>query len=106
MDETAENQCGAGKDVCTVGPNDGDAVGVLKVLALQPHAFTADDVQTLQLMAGLMGNALAHQMAFDTNQNLLRERSRALEALQSEMDLRNRYENFLRAVGCYKSYMA
>ena len=97
VDAEACRMVGAGSMIVAPLINDGDAVGVLKVLALQPHAFTADDVQTLQLMAGLMGNALAHQMAFDTNQNLLRERSRALEALQSEMDLRNRYENFLRA---------
>ncbi|MFZ5602575.1 MAG: diguanylate cyclase domain-containing protein [Pseudomonadota bacterium] len=97
VDAEACRLVGAGSMIVAPLIKDGDAAGVLKVLALQPHAFSADDAQTLQLMAGLMGSALAHQMAFDTNQTLLRERSRAIEALQSEMDLRNRYENFLRA---------
>lgn len=53
----------------------GKAVGVLKIMAQQAHAFSATDVQTLQLMAGLLGAELGHQVDFENNQRLLAERT-------------------------------
>lgn len=60
----------------------GDTVGVLKILSDKPSAFTEDDVKTLQLMAGLIGSALAHQISHDTTERLLEERTRALEEVR------------------------
>src|SRR5262249_57227228 len=46
------------------------AVGVLKVLSPQPGAFTDRDVQTLQLMSGLLAAALSHAAAYEAKQAL------------------------------------
>jgi len=42
--------------------HNGDAIGVLKILSDKPHAFSEDDVKTLQLMAGYIASGLAKQM--------------------------------------------
>lgn len=96
VDAEACKRVGAGSMIVAPLIHNAEAVGVLKVVAREARTFSDDDVQTLQLMAGLLGNAMAHQLAFETNQNLLAERDRTLAALQSEMDLRNRYESHLR----------
>ena len=62
------------------------AVGVLKVLSPQPGAFGDRDVQTLQLMAGLIAAALSHAAAYEAKQALVEERTGALR--QSEERLR------------------
>src|SRR5262245_17250571 len=62
------------------------AVGVLKVLSPQPGAFGERDVQTLQLMAGLIAAALSHAAAYEVKQALVEERTGALR--QSEERLR------------------
>lgn len=59
------------------------AVGVLKILSDQPKGFNEEDVKTLQLMAGLIGSALMHQIAHDTTEKLLDEKSKALEELKA-----------------------
>lgn len=60
----------------------GEAVGALKILSDKTNTFSEEDVKTLQLMAGLIGAALAHQMSHQTAQNLLAERTQALEELK------------------------
>jgi diguanylate cyclase (GGDEF)-like protein/PAS domain S-box-containing protein len=62
----------------------GEAVGVLKIIAGTAHAFGDEDVQTLRLVAGLLGTALGDRLAFETNATLLEERSRALAALSQQ----------------------
>ncbi len=48
----------------------GATIGVLKVVAGQPHAFNAEDIQTLQMLAGVMGAALGQQMEIDKRTQL------------------------------------
>ncbi len=69
-----------------------EPVGVLKIMGNTPSAFTERDVQTLQLMAGLLGAALGHQLQFDRNAMLLEERGQALRALERELNRREQYE--------------
>ncbi|MDP9108366.1 MAG: PAS domain S-box protein [Pseudomonadota bacterium] len=63
--------------------HDGRAVGVLKSMAEAPRAFGARDLQTLQLMAGLIGSAIAHQVAFQAKERLLDELSTAVTRLRA-----------------------
>src|SRR5262245_3311263 len=67
------------------------AVGVLKVLSHQPGAFSDRDVQTLQLMAGLIAAALNHAAAYEAKRALVEERTGALR--QSEERLRLLWES-------------
>src|SRR5262249_61981565 len=67
------------------------AVGVLKVLSPQPGAFSDRDVQTLQLMSGLLAAALSHAAAYEAKQALVVERTGALR--QSEERLRLLWES-------------
>ena len=62
--------------------NNGTALGVLKILAHEPQAFNPIHVQTLQVMAGLIGSALAHQLFYETTQKLLIERTKMLDNLR------------------------
>lgn len=62
--------------------HEGKAIGVLKILSREPNAFSEQDVQTLKLMAGLIGSALAKQIYHENTQHLLDERTRALEELK------------------------
>ncbi len=66
----------------------GKPVGVLKIVGEAPHAFSERDVQTLQLMAGLIGAAIGHQADFEISQRLLAERTEAVAALLREIDRR------------------
>ncbi|MBW4637320.1 MAG: GAF domain-containing protein [Gloeocapsa sp. UFS-A4-WI-NPMV-4B04] len=56
-------------------------VGVLKVLSPQAHAFGERDVQTLQLMAGLIAAAMSHASEFSAKQAQINERKLAEEVL-------------------------
>lgn len=77
--------------------NHGMVVGVLKILSNNPNAFSRNDLQTLQLMAGLIGAAISHQQRFEVNQHLLQERTKALSALAQEVERRTLSEETLRA---------
>ncbi len=48
-------------------------VGVLQILSPELYAFSAMDVHTLQLMAGLIGAAMSHRAEFETKHSLLAE---------------------------------
>ena len=76
--------------------NAGKPVGVLKIMSQQPHAFSERDVQTLQLMAGLIGAAIAHQTDYEANRRLLQGRTEALDALKIEIEHRARVEEAIR----------
>jgi PAS domain S-box-containing protein len=54
-------------------------LGVLKVVAPEPHAFTDRDAKALRLLGGLMGAALGHAEAYEGRQTRLEERTRALQ---------------------------
>jgi len=75
----------------------GKPVGVLKIIGHAPYAFSERDVQTLQLMAGLIGAAIGHQADFETNRRLLSERTEAVEALLREIDQRILVEQIVSA---------
>jgi len=55
-------------------------VGVLKVLAPAPQAFTERDVQTLRLLAGVLAAALSHAAAFAAERALVAAGTAALRA--------------------------
>ena len=74
----------------------GNPVGVLKIMGPTPNAFSECDVQTLQLMAGLIGAAIGHQVDYETNRRLLAGRTEALDALNSEIEQRARVEAAIR----------
>lgn len=67
-----------------VGPlfYEGKTIGVLKILSDKPEAFGSLDIQTLELMAGFIGSAIAHQMLYEKNQQLLIERTQAYYELE------------------------
>ena len=75
----------------------GKAVGVLKIIGHQANTFCQRDVQTVQLMAGLIGAAIGHQADYETNRRLLAERTEAVEALLREIDQRIVIEHFVSA---------
>lgn len=52
---------------------DRKTIGLLQVVSPEPYAFGAMDVQTLQMMAGLIGAAMSHSADFEAKQALLSE---------------------------------
>jgi PAS domain S-box-containing protein len=54
-------------------------LGILKVVAAEPSAFTDRDAKALRLLGGLMGAALGHAEAFEGRQARLEERTQALQ---------------------------
>ena len=74
----------------------GNPIGVLKILSQTPDAFNERDIQTLQLMAGLVGAAIGHQADFEANRKLLQGRTEALDALKTEIEHRSRIEANIR----------
>ncbi len=74
----------------------GTPVGALKIMGAAPHAFSERDVQTLQLMAGLIGAAIGHQADFEANRRMLAGRTEALDALNTEIEQRARVEASIR----------
>lgn len=62
--------------------NEGRTIGVLKAMSSEPNAFGGRDMQTLQLMAGLIGAAIAHQTAFNSKEELLNELNTAFAVIK------------------------
>jgi signal transduction histidine kinase/DNA-binding response OmpR family regulator len=58
-------------------------VGVLKVTAPQPHAFSKRNEQSLQLVAGILGSVLGNTLAFEAKQTLLEQLVEAKEVAES-----------------------
>jgi PAS domain S-box-containing protein len=64
-------------------------IGVLVVTHAEPNAFADDDLQALQLAAGLLAASLSHAMAFEARRRIVADRTEALAALaKSEEHLR------------------
>lgn len=61
---------------------DGETVGVLSVLWKEPNAFTDKDVESLQLVAGLLAASIGQALEFDGRLDVYIERMAALERLQ------------------------
>ena len=75
----------------------GQAVGVVRLMTVQPNALTSHDLQTLQLMAGMLGSALAHQRDFELSSQLIDQRTAALHDLREEVHRRELSEQALLA---------
>ncbi|HEY5799841.1 MAG TPA: diguanylate cyclase [Burkholderiaceae bacterium] len=73
----------------------GEAAGVLKVSAAEADAFGDDDVQTLLLMAGMLGAGLAKQLQFERIGALLDERESTLNSLKLELRRREEADSAL-----------
>lgn len=65
---------------------EGNPVGVLKILSINANSFLEKDVQTLQLMAGFIAAGVAHQLFYEKNAKLLKERTEALIELHNAKD--------------------
>jgi diguanylate cyclase (GGDEF)-like protein/PAS domain S-box-containing protein len=76
---------------------EGVAIGVLKIASDQPYSFSEDDVQTVLLMAGMLGSALGNQLHFERIAALLGEREAALRSLEAELQRRTGAEAALLA---------
>lgn len=59
-----------------------ETVGILEIVALPPSAFSDATRDMAQLLSGLVAAAMAHSSAFETKQQLLEERTVALETLK------------------------
>ncbi|WP_131782050.1 sensor domain-containing diguanylate cyclase [Legionella gresilensis] len=57
-------------------------IGILKILSDKPRAFSINDIHILQLMAGFISSGLAHQILHETNERILKERTKTLKQLQ------------------------
>ena len=64
-------------------------LGVLKVVATRPSAFSDRDEKALRLVGGLMGAAMAHAATFEARQARLEERTRSLQ------DSEQRFKQFV-----------
>jgi PAS domain S-box-containing protein len=60
-------------------------VGILLVNATSPNAFSAQDLQVLQLLAGQVGAVMSRAAAFEAQQHLLTERSDQTHVLEREV---------------------
>lgn len=65
VDREACRKIGIRSMICTPLFQQRDAIGVLKVMAAEAFKFNDDDVQTLQLIAGILGAAFSKQLMFD-----------------------------------------
>ena len=61
-------------------------IGVLEAVSSRPRAFTARDVQTIELMAGLASASLTHAADFSAKKELLVQRTDALTAVKESED--------------------
>lgn len=92
VDRAACERVGAASMVVAPLLREGEPIGVLKIVSSQVDGFDADDVRTLQLMSGLLGAALGHQLQFEKNRDLLAERNITLRALRRELQRHEEYE--------------
>ncbi|NMO23147.1 GAF domain-containing protein [Pyxidicoccus fallax] len=80
-------QVGARSMICVPLWRDALPVGALNVISVRPHAFDDRDVRTLELMAGLLGAAMGNAAEARARQELMAQRTAALDALQESQEL-------------------
>jgi diguanylate cyclase (GGDEF)-like protein/PAS domain S-box-containing protein len=88
VDREACRRIGVRSMVCTPLFQRGEPVGVLKVMASEPHRFEHHDVQNLRLIAGALGAALGKQLEFDIKNRVeaeLRESRAQLQLSEERM---------------------
>ena len=82
VDQEATRQTGARSLIVVPLYHLQEVVGVLKVFSTRVQAFNNRDVDTLQLMAGLIAAAMSHAAEFRAKQQLLNERTTSLTQIQ------------------------
>ena len=82
VDQGAIRQTGARSMIVVPLYHRQEIVGVLKVFSTRTQAFNNRDVDTLQLMAGLIAAAMSHTAEFEAKQQLLNERTASLTQIQ------------------------
>lgn len=93
VDQAAIRQTGARSLIVVPLYHRQEIVGVLKVFSGNAHAFGNRDVDTLQLMAGLIAATMSHTAEFEAKQALLDERTASLTKIrESEERFRTIFE--------------
>jgi diguanylate cyclase (GGDEF)-like protein/PAS domain S-box-containing protein len=92
VNRAACERVGAASMVVAPLLREGEPIGVLKIVSSTAGGFDDGDLQTLQLMCGLLGAALGHQLQFEKNRDLLAERNITLRALRRELQRHEEYE--------------
>jgi signal transduction histidine kinase/DNA-binding response OmpR family regulator/HPt (histidine-containing phosphotransfer) domain-containing protein len=82
VDRETCRRIGVRSMICAPLFEDGAAVGVLKVMATEPDAFSDQDVELLGLLARALGGALGKQVSFEA----MRRQAEQLAALAEERD--------------------
>ncbi|WP_224363308.1 ATP-binding protein [Hyalangium versicolor] len=68
-------------------------VGALNILSQRPHAFTEQELRTMELLAVILASAMSNAAEFEAKQALASERAAALTALQETQELFASYMN-------------
>ncbi|MDG9667713.1 diguanylate cyclase [Hahella sp. CR1] len=76
---------------------EGNVVGVLKIISDTPYAFDDEDLKTLEMMAGLIGSAIGRKIRLQEKEDLLQAKSLTLMQLEQEVEQRKRIEERLKA---------
>lgn len=63
------------------------SIGVLTACFAQPRAFDAQDVEILELMAGLVAAAVARAAEYDARQQLTEEREQAARTMEQQTEM-------------------
>ncbi len=89
VDREACRRVGVRSMICVPLFEGGAAVGVLKVMATTPSAFSSRDEETLTLLAGALGAALGQRLAREAQLNAEKKLREAQERLQALLDNAN-----------------
>ncbi|WP_238384998.1 sensor domain-containing diguanylate cyclase [Hahella chejuensis] len=88
---------GAASMVVTPLYEEGNVIGVLKIISDTPHAFDDEDLKTLEMMAGLIGSAIGRKIRMQEKEDLLAAKSLTLMQLEQEVAQRKQIEEQLKA---------
>ncbi len=75
----------------------GQKIGMATIYCPTERSLDAHDLQTVELLAGLLGSAYTHQSDFEISTRLIDERTAALAALNAEVERRRQSEAALLA---------
>jgi diguanylate cyclase (GGDEF)-like protein len=84
VDKAACRKVGLRSLIVTPLIHEGKAVGVLKVASSRTHAFTSEEVSTLQLMAGVASAILRDALASDALQDVHKSLTMSNQLLQTQ----------------------
>ncbi|WLQ16673.1 diguanylate cyclase [Hahella aquimaris] len=97
VNHEACKKVGAASIVVTPLYEEGNIIGVLKILSDTPHAFDHDDLKTLEMMAGLIGSAIGRKIRLQEKEDLLMAKSLTLMQMKQEEAQRKNIEAQLKA---------